>query len=122
MEFPQDRQYTESHEWVRMDGDQAEIGLSDHAQNEMGDIVFVDLPEVGDEVEAGESFADIESVKAVSEAISPVSGEVVAVNEDLLDDPSLINQDPNNAWLIRVEPATLGVEVMDADEYAKSIE
>ena len=106
MELKKDALYAKSHEWVVIDGDTATIGISDFAQSELGDLVFVNLPEPGDEVEAGESFADVESVKAVSDIYSPVSGTVAEINEELLDAPELINENANNAWFIKVEGIT----------------
>lgn len=120
MEYPADRMYTETHEWVAVDGESATIGLTDFAQQELGDLVFVNLPEVGDELVGGEPFADVESVKAVSEVISPVDGTVVEVNEDLLDNPALINESAWDTWLVRAEPAAISVETMDAPAYAES--
>lgn len=117
MNHPADRMYTESHEWVALDGETATVGLTEYAQSELGDLVFVNLPEPGDEVSGGESFADVESVKAVSEVISPVDGTVTEINEELLDDPALINESAYDAWLIRVEPATIAVATMDAPAY-----
>lgn len=117
MEFPTDRSYTETHEWIMLDGVCATIGISNFAQSELGEVVFVDLPEVGDLVEGGLSFADVESVKAVSEVISPVSGTIIEVNEELLDNPALINDAPYDAWFIKVSPATCVVETMDASAY-----
>ncbi len=95
--------YSESHEWVKVDGNIAIIGVSDFAQEEMGDITYVDVPAEGDSVTKGEDFGALESVKASSELYSPVSGEVVAVNEELEDKPELINEDPYGAWIIKVE-------------------
>lgn len=103
MELKKDALYAKSHEWVVIDGDTAEIGISDFAQAELGDLVFINLPEVGDAVEAGEVFADVESVKAVSDIYSPVSGTVAEINEELLDAPEMINEDANAAWFIKVE-------------------
>ena len=117
MNHPADRRYTESHEWVALDGETATVGLTEYAQSELGDLVFVNLPEPGDEVSGGESFADVESVKAVSEVISPVDGTVTEINEELLDNPALINESAYDAWLIRVEPATIAVATMDAPAY-----
>ena len=95
--------YRESHEWVKVDGNVAIIGVSDFAQSEMGDITYVDLPDVDDEFSAGEDFGALESVKTSSELIAPVSGVVVAVNEELEDKPELINEDAYEAWIIKVE-------------------
>ena len=118
MNTPKELKYARSHEWVRMTGpDTAEIGLTDFAQDQLGDLVFVELPEVGDAVTAGESFANVESVKAVSDVYSPVTGVVVDVNEELLDNAALINEDPYGAWLIRVGEITGQEELLDADDY-----
>ncbi len=105
-ETPDDRLYLESHEWTTTGDDTVRFGISDFAQDELGDVVFVELPDAGDEVTAGEEFGVVESIKAVSDVYAPVSGEVVAVNEDLFDAPELLNQDPyGEGWLIEVEPA-----------------
>lgn len=116
--IPTELQYTKSHEWVSVEDDIYTIGLTDFAQDALGDLVFVNLPEVGDEVIAGESFADVESVKAVSDVFSPVTGEVVEVNENLLDAPELINEDPYDAWFVRVGEVTEVGELLDDDAYA----
>ena len=117
MNHPSDLKYTKSHEWLRMEGDIAVVGITDFAQDALGDVVFVNLPQEGDETTAGESFGDVESVKAVSELICPVSGTVCAVNEELLDAPELLNQDPYAAWIIKVENVTETEELLEADEY-----
>ena len=117
MNHPSDLKYTKSHEWLRMEGDIAVVGITDYAQDALGDVVFVNLPQEGDETTAGESFGDVESVKAVSELICPVSGTVCAVNEDLLDAPELLNQDPYAAWIIKVDNITDTEELLEADEY-----
>lgn len=117
MNHPSELKYTKSHEWLRMEGDIAVVGITDFAQDALGDVVFVNLPQEGDETTAGESFGDVESVKAVSELICPVSGTVCAVNEDLLDAPELLNQDPYAAWIIKVENVTETEELLEADEY-----
>ncbi len=117
MEFPKELKYSESHEWVLFKEDgTAKIGLSDFAQDAMGDIVYVGLPLEGDELVAGEQFADVESVKAVSDIYAPVSGEVIAVNESLLDAPEAINNDPYSAWLVEVKVTDKG-NLLNADEY-----
>ncbi len=104
MNIPLDLLYTSEHEWVAVDGKIATIGITDYAQGELGDIVFVELPGVGDETKQMESFGTIEAVKAVSELYAPVSGKVVAVNEKLQDSPELINQDPyGEGWMIKIE-------------------
>lgn len=119
-----DRLYAESHEWVKVDGDIATIGISDYAQHALGDIVYVDLPEVGDEFAAGDVFGAVESVKAASDLICPVSGEVIEVNEALEDAPESINQDAYENWIIKVrmaDPDELKA-VMDAAKYAEHCE
>ena len=110
--------YTSSHEWVSIEGDTYTIGLTDFAQDALGDLVFVNLPQEGDEVVAGEAFADVESVKAVSDVFSPVTGVVVEINEALLDAPETINEDAFGAWLVRVGEVTEVGELLDADAYA----
>lgn len=116
--------YAESHEWVSVEGDIATIGISDYAQHALGDIVYVDMPEEGDEIEAGEAFGAVESVKAASDLISPVSGEVVEVNSALEDNPELINQDAFANWIIKVRVSDPGEvdALLDAAAYAKLCE
>ncbi|PXB16084.1 glycine cleavage system protein GcvH [Vibrio parahaemolyticus] len=118
--------FTDSHEWVRDNGDgTVTIGISEHAQEMLGDVVFVDLPDVEDEVEAGESFSLVESVKAASDIYSPVTGEVVEINEELEDSPELINEEPyEGGWIVKVklsDPSELD-DLKDAEEYLSSIE
>ena len=108
LHLPDDIRYTDEHEWARLSGDIARIGVSDYAQDRLGDIVFVELPAVGDTIAKGEVFGTLESVKAVSELYLPLSGEVVAVNTALTDAPELINQDPYAAWIIEVRPSDAG--------------
>lgn len=104
MSIPAELRYTKEHEWVKIEGNKVTIGITDFAQSELGDIVFVELPEVGDTVTLNESFGSVESVKTVSELYSPISGSVVAVNEDLGDSPELVNESPyESAWMIQVE-------------------
>lgn len=122
MSTPTELKYSKSHEWVKEEGDVMVIGLTDFAQSELGDLVFVNLPEEGDEVEAGEAFGDVESVKAVSDVFSPVSGEVCEINEELLDNPAAINEDAYGAWLIKVKNVSDTEELMDAAEYDKFCE
>ena len=117
MNYPVDQKYSKSHEWVRYEDGVAVIGISDFAQDALGDVVFVNLPAVGDEVTAGESFGDVESVKAVSDLISPVSGVVLEVNEELEDSPENLNEDPYGAWIIKVENVTEEEELLDAGAY-----
>jgi glycine cleavage system H protein len=103
MAYPADYRYTKEHEWIKVDGNIGTVGITDYAQNSLGDIVFVDLPKVGDTVEGGKSFGSVESVKAVSDLFAPVSGTVTAVNEELKDAPEKINTDANTTWLLKVE-------------------
>ena len=118
MTFPKNLLYTETHEWVLFAGDgSATVGITDYAQDQLGDLVFVNLPEPGDAVTAGESFADVESVKAVSDVLSPVTGEVAEINELLADEPQLMNQAPYESWFVKVADITDRAELMDADAY-----
>ena len=117
MNYPAELKYSKSHEWIKYEGDVAVIGISDYAQDALGDVVFVNLPAVGDEVTAGESFGDVESVKAVSDLISPVSGVICEVNEALDDAPETLNEDPYGAWIIKVEKVTEEEELLEADAY-----
>lgn len=112
-----DLKYSKTHEWVDVVGGVATVGISDFAQDALGDVVFVNLPAVGDEVVAGESFGDVESVKAVSDLICPVSGVVCAVNEELDDAPENLNKDPYGAWIIKVKDITGEEELLDAAAY-----
>jgi glycine cleavage system H protein len=105
MAYPADYRYTKEHEWIKVDGNVGTIGITDYAQNSLGDIVFVDLPKVGDAVEAAKSFGSVESVKAVSDLFAPVSGKVTAINEELKDAPEKINADANTTWLLKIELA-----------------
>ena len=104
LNLPEDVRYTKDHEWVKASGDTVKIGISDYAQDQLGDIVFVELPAVGDSFEEGDEFGTLESVKAVSELYAPIAGEVVAVNEDLEDAPELLNKEPYNGWIIEIKP------------------
>ena len=114
--------YSKSHEWVKLDGGTAVVGLTDFAQSELGDLVFVNLPEVGATVEAGEVFGDVESVKAVSDVYSPVTGEVTEINEELLDSPELINDNAYEAWFIKVKDVSATEELLTAEEYKAFVE
>ena len=119
MEIKQGFLYTKTHEWVEfLDDTTARIGISDYAQHELGDLVFANLPEIGDELTAGKMFADVESVKAVSDIIAPVSGTVAEINEALLNAPEKINESAYDAWFVKVESITGRGELMDADAYA----
>lgn len=118
--YPPELLYTKQHEWIRVDQDDGVIGITDHAQKELGDIVFVELPKAGEHVTAGDSFGSVESVKAVSEIFSPVTGEVIAANAKLQNNPELLNADPHGeAWLIKVTLADRSEteSLMAADEY-----
>ncbi len=117
MNYPVDLKYTKSHEWVKFEDGIAIVGISDFAQDALGDVVFVNLPQVGDEVTAGESFGDVESVKAVSDLICPVSGTVCEINEELDDSPENLNEDCYGAWIIKVENITGEEELLDAAAY-----
>ena len=117
MEIREELRYSEDHEWVLVDGDVALVGITDYAQEELGDLVFVNLPEEGDDVAVGDAFADVESVKAVSDVLSPVSGTVAAINEYLLDAPESINESPYEAWFIKVENFDGLDDLMSASEY-----
>ena len=117
MSFPAEMKYSKDHEWMKEEDGVVVIGISDFAQDALGDVVFVNLPGEGDEVTAGEAFGDVESVKAVSDLVSPVSGTVCAVNEDLLDEPEQLNKAPYDAWLIKVENVSDTEELLDAAAY-----
>ena len=123
MAYPADYKYTKEHEWLKIDGKTGVIGITDYAQNSLGDIVFVDLPKVGDKVEAGKIFGSVESVKAVSDLYSPVTGEVVEVNEELKEAPEKINADANATWMIKVNVSS-AAEVdglLSAADYEKFV-
>lgn len=125
MSLPKDYRYSEEHEWVKVEGDNVRIGITDHAQDELGDIVFVELPEAGDEVEADQPFGSVESVKTVSELYAPLSGKVIEVNEALDDSPEFINETPyDKGWMIVLEPKnTADIDkLMTKEQYQKMIE
>jgi glycine cleavage system H protein len=125
MATPEDNRYAKSHEYVHVEGAIGTIGITEYAQKELGDVVFVELPQVGSELEAGDELGSIESVKAVSELFSPVSGEVIEVNEALADNPALVNTDPwGDGWMVRIRlsDATEVDELMNAEEYDEYIE
>ena len=122
MSVPGELQYTKSHEWIRLEDDIATVGITDHAQDELGDVVFVELPEQGASFEAGDSFGIVESVKAVSDLYAPVGGEVVEVNEALNDAPEKINEDPyGDGWMIRLRFSD-EADLLSAEEYEKLLE
>jgi glycine cleavage system H protein len=103
MAYPADLKYTKDHEWIRVSGETAEIGITDYAQQQLGDIVYVELPEVGRQLTAGESFGSIESVKAVSELFAPMSGQVIEVNPALKDHPEAVNSQPHQSWMVKIK-------------------
>ena len=117
MEVRDDLKYSTSHEWVKEEHGEVTVGLTDYAQSELGDLVFVNLPEEGDDVTVGEAFGDVESVKAVSDVYSPVTGVVSEINEALLDAPESINEAPYDAWFIKVKEITDTEELLTAEEY-----
>jgi glycine cleavage system H protein len=121
LNIPEDLQYTKSHEWVRIEGDTATIGITDHAQDELGDVVFVELPEEGATFDAGESFGTVESVKAVSDLYTPVGGDVVEVNSALEDAPENINEDPyGEGWIVKLR-TTDGADLLSPEEYEQVV-
>lgn len=117
MNYPKELNYTKSHEWIKEENGIATVGISDFAQDALGDVVFINLPAVDDEVTAGEAFGDVESVKAVSDLISPVTGTVAEINEELIDAPEKLNKDPYGAWIIKVKDITGKEELLDAAAY-----
>jgi glycine cleavage system H protein len=121
--YPADLKYTNDHEWIRVSGDQGQVGITDYAQKQLGDVVYVELPEVGRTVSRGEALGTIESVKAVSEIFSPVSGEIVSVNTALKDSPETINSDPHGAWMVTIrlaDPAE-ALALLDSTQYADAV-
>jgi glycine cleavage system H protein len=125
MAIPEDNRYAKSHEYVHLEGDVATVGITDYAQKELGDVVFVELPQVGSQLDAADELGSIESVKAVSELFTPVSGEVIEINEALADNPALVNTDPwGDGWMVRIrvtDPTEVD-ELMTAEEYEEYIE
>ena len=121
--YPADRKYTKDHEWIRIAGDTGEVGITDYAQQQLGDVVYVELPEVGRTITAGESFGSIESVKAVSELFAPMAGEIVAVNDHLKTHPEVVNSDPHGTWMIKVrlaQPTNSGA-LLDSSQYQSQV-
>lgn len=119
MPYPADRKYTKDHEWIRINGSEADVGITDYAQEQLGDVVYVELPDVGRTLKAGESFGTIESVKAVSELFAPMGGEVIAVNGGLKDHPEAVNSSPHESWMIRLrltDPAA-ATDLLDSAQY-----
>lgn len=123
MAYPKELKYTKEHEWIRVEGDTGTVGITDHAQKTLGDIVFVELPREGAEITAGKSFGTVESVKAVSDLFAPVSGTVVAVNEELANAPEKVNHDAHGTWMIRVRLANPAEAngLLSADDYEKYV-
>jgi len=123
MAFPADYRYTREHEWIKVDGNQATIGITDYAQNSLGDIVFVELPKVGDELTVGKTFGSVESVKAVSDLYAPASGKVVAVNESLTTTPEKIDSDAHGTWMLRIQLSNTGEvnKLLSSDDYDKYV-
>lgn len=123
MNVPEDLAYSSDHEWIRADGDRARVGITDYAQDALGDVVYVQLPEVGATVSAGEAIAEVESTKSVSDIYAPVSGTVVEVNADLTDAPERLNDDPyGEGWMFIIETAEGSTELLDAGAYRNLIE
>jgi glycine cleavage system H protein len=124
MAYPNDYKYTKEHEWIQVNGNTGTVGITDHAQESLGDIVFVELPKVGAQVQQGKSFGTVESVKAVSELYAPASGKVIAVNDALNQTPENVNKDANAAWMIKIElsnPSETNA-LLSADDYEKYVE
>jgi glycine cleavage system H protein len=125
MRFPNDLKYTKDHEWAKIEGNQVTVGITDHAQSSLGDIVFVELPKVGRDLKTGETFGVVESIKAVSDLYSPVAGKVVAVNDHAVAEPSSLNSDPQgSAWLVKIELANSAPleSLMDSASYTSFVE
>lgn len=124
MQVPKELWYTEEHEWIKVDGDVATIGITDYAQGELGDVVFVELPEIGSSVQQMQAFGTIEAVKAVSDLFAPVSGEIAEINEDLNNTPEIVNQDPyGQGWMIKIKMSNQEEvkKLLSADAYEKKI-
>ena len=120
MAYPEGLKYTKDHEWIELSGDRGKVGITDYAQQQLGDVVYIELPDVGAKLKQGQSFGTIESVKAVSELYAPVSGEVVEVNTALKDKPEIVNRDPHGSWMIVLKVADAGETraLLDATKYA----
>lgn len=118
MNFPAELKYTKDHEWIKLlDGGEALVGITDFAQSELGDLVYINLPQVGDDVTAEEAFCDVESVKAVSDVMSPCTGVIAEVHTELEDEPQMLNEDPYGAWIARIRDVSACGELMSAEEY-----
>ena len=123
MAYPADLKYTKDHEWIRITGDSAEIGITDYAQQQLGDVVYVDLPEVGRALKAGDPFGSIESVKAASDLFSPMSGDVTGVNPELKDHPEAVNSKPHETWMIRIKLSdpSAAASLLDSSQYEATL-
>ena len=123
LNLPENVKYTDDHEWAQLVDGKIRVGVSDYAQDQLGDIVFVEFPEVGDSFEKGDEFGSLESVKAVSELYLPVGGEITAINEALEDEPELINSDPYGSWIVEIEPSDAAEldDLLDADAYMEQL-
>lgn len=121
--YPADCKYTKDHEWIRITGETGQVGITDYAQQQLGDVVYLELPQVGRTLKTGESFGTVESVKAVSELYSPISGEVVAINAALAEHPEKVNSDPHHSWMIEIRPTSQSEldALMSADEYSDHV-
>ena len=123
MSLPAELKYGRSHEWIRVEGEAVVIGITDYAQDQLGEVVYVELPDVGTSVATGEELGTLESVKAVSEFLAPVGGEVIGVNERLEDEPNLVNEDPyGNGWLVKINGSVEGEDLLDAEAYQQFLE
>jgi glycine cleavage system H protein len=123
MSVPAELLYDRSHEWIRVEGDAVVIGITDYAQDQLGEVVYVELPDIGTGVDTGDELGTLESVKAVSEFLTPVGGEVIEVNERLEDNPNLVNEDPyGTGWLVKISGSVEGEELLDAAAYQKFLE
>jgi glycine cleavage system H protein len=122
--IPENLKYTKDHEWVKMDGNHLIIGITDHAQSALGDIVYLDLPQVGRTLKSHETFGVVESIKAVSDLYCPIAGKVIEVNSALKDDPAQINKDPHGSWMVKLEPSDPAAfnSLMDAKAYSAFVE
>jgi glycine cleavage system H protein len=117
--YPSDRKYTKEHEWVKIEGSEARVGITDYAQKQLGDVVYLELPEVGRTVSKGESFGTVESVKAVSDLYAPVSGEVKEINRSLTERPETVNKDPHGSWMIVLKVTGGTDDLLDASQYSE---
>jgi glycine cleavage system H protein len=117
--YPSDRKYTKEHEWVKIEGSEARVGITDYAQKQLGDVVYLDLPDTGRTLNKGESFGSVESVKAVSDLYSPVSGEVTEVNKALTEKPEAVNSDPHGSWMIAMKVTGGTDDLLTAEQYAE---